>query len=428
MNSWFHSTFFALENKQYRLMWTGTLFSFLGMQMQVITRGYLAYELTGRNSALGAVTLAFGVPQLMLSLVGGVIADRLPKRTVLWVSQSIIAVNSAWVATMIAFDMLEFWQLILAGFIQGACFSFVGPARQAFIGDLVGRERIANAVVLQQLSMNGSRVVGPSIAGAFLGISFIGAAGVYYMTTLGFVIAIVSMIPLPRGNPRPRATETSPMADIMDGLRYMRGRPQIAALAMTSLLVLTIGFPYQSFLASVVLGEYGATKAAIGWLSSAGAVGGVVATVWVASITNSRKVWMIQPLMGVLFGFTVMALGASPNLVTGLLVMLFVGATGAAFQTLNTSLTMALADHEYHGRVQSLTGLGWSFFGIAALPIGFVADHVGLRETLVLMGALCVVSVLTVELVAKSRNVARDRHLSTVPVAREVRGTTGGGR
>ncbi len=272
MNSWFHSTFFALENKQYRLMWTGTLFSFLGMQMQVITRGYLAYELTGRNSALGAVTLAFGVPQLMLSLVGGVIADRLPKRTVLWVSQSIIAVNSAWVATMIAFDMLEFWQLILAGFIQGACFSFVGPARQAFIGDLVGRERIANAVVLQQLSMNGSRVVGPSIAGAFLGISFIGAAGVYYMTTLGFVIAIVSMIPLPRGNPRPRATETSPMADIMDGLRYLRGRPQIAALAMTSLLVLTIGFPYQSFLASVVLGEYGATKAAICWLSSAGAV------------------------------------------------------------------------------------------------------------------------------------------------------------
>lgn len=428
MNSWFHSTFFALENKQYRLMWTGTLFSFLGMQMQVITRGYLAYELTGRNSALGAVTLAFGVPQLMLSLVGGVIADRLPKRTVLWVSQSIIAINSAWVATMIAFDRLEFWQLILAGFIQGACFSFVGPARQAFIGDLVGRERIANAVVLQQLSMNGSRVVGPSIAGAFLGISFIGAAGVYYMTTLGFVIAIVSMIPLPRGNPRPRATETSPMADIMDGLRYMRGRPQIAALAMTSLLVLTIGFPYQSFLASVVLGEYGATKAAIGWLSSAGAVGGVVATVWVASITNSRKVWMIQPLMGVLFGFTVMALGASPNLVTGLLVMLFVGATGAAFQTLNTSLTMALADHEYHGRVQSLTGLGWSFFGIAALPIGFVADHLGLRETLVLMGALCVVSVLAVELVAKSRNVARDRHLSTVPVAREARGTTGGGR
>ena len=218
------------------------------------------------------------------------------------------------------------------------------------------------------------------------------------------------------------------MADIMDGLRYMRGRPQIAALAMTSLLVLTIGFPYQSFLASVVLGEYGATKAAIGWLSSAGAVGGVVATVWVASITNSRKVWMIQPLMGVLFGFTVMALGASPNLVTGLLVMLFVGATGAAFQTLNTSLTMALADHEYHGRVQSLTGLGWSFFGIAALPIGFVADHLGLRETLVLMGALCVVSVLAVELVAKSRNVARDRHLSTVPVAREARGTTGGGR
>ncbi|MCC6388740.1 MAG: MFS transporter [Dehalococcoidia bacterium] len=428
MTTWFRTTFFALENKQYRLMWTGTLFSFLGMQMQVITRGYLAYALTGRNSALGAVTLAFGVPQLLLSLVGGVIADRLPKRTVLWVSQSIIAVNSAWVATMIAFDRLEFWQLILAGFIQGACFSFVGPARQAFIGDLVGREKIANAVVLQQLSMNSSRVVGPSIAGAFLGISFIGAAGVYYMTTLGFIIACVSMIPLPRGNPRPRLTQTSPLADIVDGLRYMKARPQIAALAMTSLLVLTIGFPYQSFLASVVLGEYGAHKAAIGWLSSAGAVGGVIATVWVAGMTNSRRVWIVHPLMGVIFGVTVAALGLSPNLLSGLFVMLFVGAAGAAFQTLNTSLTMSLADHEYHGRVQSLTSLGWSFFGIAALPIGMVADHIGLRETLALMGGLCVVSVLAVEVVAKSRNVASDRHLAAMPVPREVHGTTGGGR
>ena len=396
--------------------------------MQVVARGYLAYDLTGKNSALGAVMIAFGIPQLILGLWGGVLADRLPKRNLLLFCQMVIALNSAWVAIMIELDRIEFWMLIVAGVVQGAGFAFVGPARQAFIGDLVDRSAVGNAVVLQQLSMNSTRVIGPSLAGAFIAISVIGIGGVYFMTTLGFFLATFTMLRLPPGNPKPREDKVSPFADMADGVRYVKNRPSILLLVLTSFAVIMVGFPYQSFLASVVLGEYGATKAAIGWLSSAGAVGGVVATVWVASITNSRKVWMIQPLMGVLFGFTVMALGASPNLVTGLLVMLFVGATGAAFQTLNTSLTMALADHEYHGRVQSLTGLGWSFFGIAALPIGFVADHVGLRETLVLMGALCVVSVLTVELVAKSRNVARDRHLSTVPVAREVRGTTGGGR
>ena len=135
------------------------------MQMQVIARGYLAYDLTGKNSALGGVMLAFGVPQLLLSLWGGVIADRLPKRHVLMVCQVIVAANSAWLATMIAMGAVEYWMLIAAGVVQGAGFSFIGPARQAFIGDLVNREQLPNAVILQQLSMNSTRVVGPSLAG-----------------------------------------------------------------------------------------------------------------------------------------------------------------------------------------------------------------------------------------------------------------------
>ncbi len=95
------------------------------MQMQVVARGYLAYDLTGKNSALGAVMIAFGVPQLVLGLWGGVLADRLPKRNLLLVCQMIIALNSAWVATMIELDRIEFWMLVVAGFVQGAGFAFV---------------------------------------------------------------------------------------------------------------------------------------------------------------------------------------------------------------------------------------------------------------------------------------------------------------
>src|SRR5690606_21050609 len=124
------------------------------MQMQIIARGFLAYELTGTNSALGGVGLAFGVPQLFLSLWGGVVADRFSKRKVLLWSQGIIAANSAWLATMIAMGQVEYWMLLVAGVVQGAGFAFVGPARQAFIFDLVGKDTIGNAVVLQQLSMN----------------------------------------------------------------------------------------------------------------------------------------------------------------------------------------------------------------------------------------------------------------------------------
>ena len=119
--NYFARTFYALGNRQFRILFIGNIFSFLGMQMQVLARGYLAYDLTGRNSALGAVMLAFGFPQLILSLWGGVVADRLPKRAVLLAMQAVVALNSAWLAIMIQLDMVEFWMLIVAGVVQLAC-------------------------------------------------------------------------------------------------------------------------------------------------------------------------------------------------------------------------------------------------------------------------------------------------------------------
>ena len=136
---YFARTFYALGNRQFRILFIGNIFSFLGMQMQMLARGYLAYDLTGKNSSLGAVMLAFGFPQLILSLWGGVVADRLPKRAVLITMQSVVAVNSAWLAIMIEMGQVEFWMLIVAGVVQGSAFSFIGPARQAFISDLVGK-------------------------------------------------------------------------------------------------------------------------------------------------------------------------------------------------------------------------------------------------------------------------------------------------
>ncbi|MCK9517840.1 MAG: MFS transporter [Dehalococcoidia bacterium] len=389
-------TFYALENDQFRTLWFGTLFSFLGMQMQVIARGFLAYDLTEKNSALGGVMLAFGVPQLLLSLWGGVVADRLPKKKVLFVSQAIIAANSAWLATMIAMEALEYWHLIAAGAVQGAGFAFVGPARQAFITDLVDRQAIGNAVVLQQLSMNSSRVVGPSIAGLLIAVPFVGTAGVYYLTTLGFVIAMLSLLPLPAGNPVPRENARSPLADLRDGLGYVRRNAPIRQLILTSFAVVMIGFPYQSFLPSIAADIYNVGAGGLGLLSSAGAVGAVVATVIVATYADHPKAPVLQPLAGVLFGVSLVGLGGTAAFIPGLLVMVAVGSLASAFQSLNNSLTMTYTDYEYHGRVQSIAMLSWSLFGLAALPIGIIADQIGLRETIALQGVLCAGLVLAI--------------------------------
>ena len=379
------------------------------MQMQVVARGYLAYDLTGKNSALGAVMIAFGVPQLVLGLWGGVLADRLPKRNLLLVCQMVIALNSAWLATMIELDRIEFWMLVVAGVVQGAGFAFVGPARQAFIGDLVDRSAIGNAVVLQQLSMNSTRVVGPSLAGAFIAVSFIGIAGVYYLTTIGFFLATFTMLRLPPGNPKPRERQVSPLADMADGLKYVRSRPSISLLVLTSFAVIMIGFPYQSFLPSVAKDVYGVGSGGLGALQSFGAVGAVVATLMVASFAQSKRAWAAQPLLAIAFGGAVVGLGLAPNIWLGLLAMIAVGGLAGGFQGVNNALTMSSTESDYQGRVQSISMLSWSFFGLASYPIGILADQIGIQQALVAMGAGVMLLVLGLQLLSRTEAVAADR-------------------
>ena len=382
------------------------------MQMQVIARGYLAYDLTGKNSALGGVMLAFGVPQLLLGLWGGVLADRLPKRNLLIVCQLIIATNSAWVAVMIETGRIEYWMLIVAGVVQGAGFAFVGPARQAFIGDLVDRSAIGNAVVLQQLSMNSTRVIGPSLAGMFIAVAFIGISGVYFFTTLGFFLATITMLRLPPGTPKERVNPRSPLADMADGLQYVRRRPSILMLILTSFAVIMIGFPYQSFLPSIAADVYGVDAGGLGALQSFGAIGAVVATLLVATYAGSRRAWKFQPLLAIAFGGSLIALGLAPNIWFGLIAMVAVGGLASGFQGVNNALTMSSTDADYQGRVQSISMLSWSLFGLIALPIGILADHIGIQQTMVILGSVVMLGVTLLQLFARTDRVSNDRRFA----------------
>ena len=393
-------TFAALAQPAYRVLWWGTLFSFLGMQMQMVARGYLAYELTGSNTALGGVMIAFGVPQLLLSLWGGVVADRLPKRNVLILWQGVIAVASGLMALAIATDHVAYWMLLATGVVTGVAFSFIGPARQAFIGDLVPGHLMGNAIVLQQANMNGTRVFGPALAGALIATPLVGMAGVYALTTLGFVVAVVTMARLPPGHPRPGANHRSPLQDTLDGLRYIvRDRP-IGILLLMSFGVVALAFPYQGFLASVAKSEFHRGAVALGALSSAAAVGALGATLVVAGLTGHRHVWRVQTVSGIAFGAALIAFGFTPRFELALFAILLVGAFASAFQSLNNALAMTLSDPRYYGRVQALLGIGWSLFGIVSLPLGIVADIIGIRSTLGLMGLSAVVTVAGLHLLA----------------------------
>jgi predicted MFS family arabinose efflux permease len=419
------NTFQALQEPRYRLLWWGTVFSFLGMQMQMIARGYLAYDLTGSNTALGGVMIAFGVPQLVFGLWGGVVADRMAKRNVLIFWQAAIALASGLMAVAIATDHLAYWMLIATGVLTGTAFAFIGPARQAFIGDLVPAQMMGNAIVLQQASMNGTRVFGPALAGVLIATPLVGMAGVYALTTLGFIVATVSMVRLPLGRPN-QINRRSAMAETRDGLRYVsRNRPVAILLAM-SFFVVALGFPYQGFLASVARDEFHVGATGLGGLSSLAAVGALAATLWVANLTGHRHAWRIQALAGAGFGVSLILFALSPNFVIGLVTILFLGALASAFQSLNNALTMVLAERQYYGRVQALMGVSWSLFGILSLPLGLVADAIGIRATLALMGVATLISVAAMQgltyLLSVNTDVRQDTSGEMVVAAGEADG------
>jgi MFS family permease len=390
----FRRTFEALDVPAYRILWWGTLFSFVGMQMQVVARGYLAFDLTRSNTALGGVMIAFGIPQLLLSLYGGAVADRLSKRNVIIFWQSMIALASALMAVAIFADVVAYWMLIVSGVATGASFSFIGPARQAFIGDLVPSNLMGNAIVLQQANMNGTRVVGPALAGTLIAIPLIGMGGVYTLTTIGFIFSVVTMFKLPPGRPRQSTSNLSAMQATREGISYVRQNRPVAILISMSFLVVALGFPYQGFLASITRDEFDRGAIGLGLLSSMTAVGALAATLAVATLTGHRHVWRMQAIAGIAFGLSLIAFGASPSFVTGLVIALAVGATASAFQSLNSALTMTITEPRYFGRVQALMGLSWSLFGIISLPLGIVADAIGIRSTLMFMGLASIISVL----------------------------------
>jgi MFS family permease len=394
-------TFEALAVPDYRILWWGTLFSFIGMQMQVVARGYLAFDLTRSNTALGGVMIAFGIPQLLFSLYGGTVADRLSKRNVIIVWQSMIALSSALMAVVIIADLVEYWMLIVSGVITGTSFAFIGPARQAFIGDLVPSHLMGNAIVLQQANMNGTRVVGPALAGTLIAVPLIGMGGVYALTTIGFIFSVVTMFKLPPGRPRQGTLHRSAIQATREGIAYVRQNRPVAVLIMMSFLVVALGFPYQGFLASITREEFGRGAAGLGLLSSMTAVGALVATLAVATLTAHRHVWQMQALAGIAFGSALIGFGAAPSFATGLLIALAVGATASAFQSLNSALAMTLTEPRYFGRVQALLGLSWSLFGIISLPLGIVADAIGIRATLMLMGLASILSVGALWLVGR---------------------------
>jgi MFS family permease len=398
----FERSFASLQNPDYRRLWWAGTFSFMAVQMQFLLRGVLAWDLTEREGALGLVYLCFGIALLIATPLGGVAADRLPKRRVLIVSQGALMAAAAGMGAVVLTDVVQFWMLLVAAVVQGVAFGFYGPTRVAFTSEIIGRDQLGNAITLSMLSMNGTRVIAPAFAGALAGVVFIGIGGAYVVAAVLALLSFVFLLRCPPGS-EPRATSTaSPLAEIVDGVRYVAARPHLRRLVLSSFVIIMFGFNYVAFIPALVKGEFGLGDGWVGVIMSASSIGAVAVAVPLAGRADGAGVWRLMIASGLVFGAAVIALGLSPLYGIGVLVVVFIGAGTTGYQSLSNAIALNMTGDTHQGRVQSLMMLSFAGFGIAAAPLGLLAEAIGLRNAIVVMGAITLATVVVYGLLERT--------------------------
>ena len=412
--NWMDTTFESLKDPHYRILWMGTSLAFLAFSMSWIVQGVVAFEITGKNGQVGVVALGMGVSTIITAPFGGVIADRVSKRKLLLIGQGLTAANFAGVGVLIVLDMITIPVLVFSTFVMGLVFSFIAPARQAWIGTLLKGPRLANGIALQQVAMTGTRILGPGMAAALIAISVIGSGGAYLFMGVLLAIVVATLAKMPPSPAPPRDAKSTALSGLTDGARHVTSRPRLALLTMSFIATVVFGFSYQVILPGYLHNVLGRETSDMGLLLVVSGVSGLVATMAVANRAGSAAAWPLLLAGGAVLGIGLIGLGMAPGFGAALVLMLVVGAGASVFQLLNSALVMQESDPAYYGRVMSLTMMAWGFNSLAGLPFGLLADGIGEEGTLAVMGAgVLVVTALTAVL----RGFVRRRDPEPIAIA-----------
>ncbi len=388
----------ALGNSNFRLLWLGGMPATLAVMMNQVASPYAAFTLADSAAILGLVSLAQGLPMLALSLVGGVAADRLPRRLVLIASQSTLGLAAAALAVLGLTGNLQVWHVVASAFVQGAAFAFNMPARQAYIAELVARPQLANAAALNNAGQNFCRVAGPALAGMLMAIPWIGIGGAFLSMAGMYVLALVVLFRLPgarRMGAATRRTGAGSAAHLLEGLRYVRSNPPIMALIGMNLIVVVFGQPYQTLMPVVSERVFAAGAEGLGMLLAASGAGALTGAVIVASMSRLRKPATIQVGLAIALGLALVGFSMTRSFPVALGLLVIVGFLFSSFSALNNTLLMANTEARLTGRVMSIYLLTWGAMPVGSLPLAWLAERAGAPLALMVSGGLvtaCVVA------------------------------------
>lgn len=390
--------FSALRHRNYQLYFGGQLVSMAGTWMQIVAQGWLVYQLSKSEFMLGIVGFASAIPALLISPWGGVLVDQFPKRSLLVVTQASAMVLAFILALPTFTGWVQVWHVIVLSALLGLVNAIDSPARQAFVVELVGRDDLTNGIALNSMMFNGARIIGPAAAGLVLAV--VGSSWCFLLNGLSFIAVIWGLLAMRIDKAEVRRHLGSATHQMVEGMGYVRHRPDLFALILLALIFSVFGISYSTVLPAFVDQILKAGPDAFGIINAVTGVGAVVGAFAVAQFGSNgqRGRWLVWA--NIAFPITLAIFAYNHNFVFSLLLAFFLGVGFMLqFTLINTLLQMHVDDH-MRGRVLSLytlTFLGFAPFG--NLAIGVLAESFGLSLTLVLSAAVSFILAITVILI-----------------------------
>lgn len=373
--SW-KQTFYALKYPNYRLWFWGQLISVLGSWMQMTAQAFLVYELTHSPAYLGYVGFAAGLPTWLFMLYGGVVADRIPRRRILILTQLVLMILAFILTALVFLRLVQPWHIIILAFCAGIVNAFDAPARQAFVMEMIEPEALTNAIALNSAMFNSAQALGPAASGIIY--AALGPSWCFTINGLSFIAVIVALALMKLRPFVPRHSSNSIGQDLKEGIEYVLRHGSIRILILTVAITTLFGRAFITLLPAWAVQILGGDARTNGFLLTASGLGALAGALFIASFSQHLSRGKLF-ILGMLFYPVSIILFALSRFLPLSLLLLFVSGVGVIIiYNLANALVQIQTPENIRGRVMSI--YSFVFFGLmpfAALWIGAAAHHLG---------------------------------------------------
>lgn len=395
--------FAALRVPKFRFYLAGSVFSRIADNMEQVVRNWLVWQLTGSPFWLGVMLFCHWFPMISLSIFSGVLADRVDNRKLILICEFNYFLTSLMMGILVVTGLINLWQIIVLLLLHGLSASIGQPSRQVFIHDTVGKDKLISAVSLTNSLFNCMQFVGPAIAGVLIAV--VGPGLTYFANAAMFAPAVIVMaiIRVPK---RHRQTgQASPWASTAEGLRYVRANPLLTSLlALATVPAILIGDGISAMMPIFATEILHVGAEGMGFLLSANGFGAISAALFISYMGGVRRKGSMVILTSFLFGAFLVAFSLSSWYFLSILILVCLGMSAVASQTvINTSLQLGAPD-DMRGRVMGLYSLGT--LGVRAFNgplIGVFASAVGAPLAMGSLGALVSIAVIVIAVLTPQR-------------------------